>query len=248
MIIDAHVHIGTSQFLQIDADAAQLVAIADEVGFDRIFVTHVTALYYAMREGNDALGADLARWGDRLIGYVTIPTHRLGQDACDKIRRCVECHGMRGVKMYSHPESSITEASATAIIETAADLKLPILGHFTPTECDVLMQRVPEARILMAHMGGQPYALGNWHLAVEVAERHPNLYLDTATSQIDNGMIEHAVAQLGADRIVFGTDTPLLDPWVQRAKIEGAAIDESAKRLILGGNIARLVGFKTDAV
>lgn len=242
MIIDGHVHIGPSQFLQIDADAATLIGIADKVGIDRLFVTHVTALFYNMREGNDALGRDLRAHGDRFIGYVTIPNHRLGQAACDEIRRCVETYGMRGVKMYSHPESPITEASSTAIIEMAADLKLPILGHFTPIECDVLMTRVPEARMVMAHMAGQPYAFGNWHLAVEVAGRHPNLYLDTATSQIDSGMLEHAVRCLGPERILFGSDTPLLDPWVQRAKVEGADLDPVAKSLILGGNIARLLG------
>jgi len=242
MIIDGHVHIGSSQYLQIDADAQMLIRVADELGFDRLFVTHVTSLYYEMKEGNDELGQDLQRFGDRLLGYVTIPTHRLGQAAGDEIRRCVERYGMKGVKLYSHPESPITEASSTAILETATDLKLPILGHFTPDECDVLMQRVPETRIVMAHMGGQPYAMGNWHLAVEVAARHPNLYLDTASSQIDNGMIEHAVEHIGAEKILFGTDTPLLDPWVQRAKIEGAQIPDEAKRLILGGNLQRLLG------
>ena len=242
MIIDGHVHIGSSQYLQIDADAEMLIRVADELGFDRLFVTHVTSLYYQMKEGNDELGQDLQRFGDRLLGYVTIPTHRLGHAAGDEIRRCVERYGMKGVKLYSHPESPITEASSTAILETAADLKLPILGHFTPDECDVLMKRVPEARIVMAHMGGQPYAMGNWHLAVEVAARHTNLYLDTASSQIDNGMIEHAVEQLGADKILFGTDTPLLDPWVQRAKIEGAEITDEAKQRIFGGNLQRLLG------
>jgi len=242
MIIDGHVHLGTSQYLQVDAEAADLIAMADALGFDRICVTHMTALYYDMREGNDALGGDLLRWGDRLVGYVTIPTHRLGRAACDEIRRCVERYGMRGVKMYSHPEAPITEASSTAIFETAADLKLPVLGHFTPAECDALMQRVPEARILMAHMGGQPYAMGNWHLAVEVARRHANLYLDTASSQMDDGMIEYAVAELGAEKIVFGTDMPLLDPWVQHAKVAHAEITHEAKRAILGGNAARLLG------
>jgi hypothetical protein len=241
MIIDGHVHIGTTQFIQMDADADMLVRLAGELGFDRIFVTHVTALYYEMREGNDLLGKDLERFGDRMIGYVTLPTHRLGKQGSDEIRRCVEQYGMRGVKMYSHPESSITEASSTPIFETAAELKLPVLGHFTPAECDTLMQRVPEAMVLMAHMGGQPYALGNWHLAVEVAAKHPNLYLDTASSQIDNGMIEHAVRQLGPEKITFGTDMPLLDPWVQRAKVEGAEIDPHAKDLILGGNLQRLL-------
>ena len=115
MRIDGHAHVGTAQFLQISVEAERLVGVADEVGFDRIFVTHVTALYYEMREGNDLLGRDLKRFGDRLLGYVTIPTHRLGAVASDEIRRCVEHYGMRGVKMYSHPESPITEASSTAI-------------------------------------------------------------------------------------------------------------------------------------
>jgi len=223
-------------------DAERLIGIADELGFDRVFVTHATALFYDMREGNDLLGRDLRRSADRLLGYVTIPTHRLGAAACDEIRRCVERYGMRGVKMYSHPESPITEASSTAILETAADLRLPVLGHFTPTECDQLMQRVPGAVVVMAHMGGQPYALGNWHLAVEVASRHPNLYLDTASSQIDNGMLEYAVQQVGPERILFGTDMPLLDPWVQRVKVAGAEISDEAKDLILGGNLQRLLG------
>lgn len=243
MRIDGHAHVGTSQVLQISIDAERLIGVADELGFERVFVTHVTSLFYDMREGNDLLGADLKHFHDRLIGYVTIPTHRLSEAASDEIRRCVETYGMRGVKMYSHPESPITEASSTVILETAADWRLPVLGHFTPSECDVLMQRVPQAIVVMAHMGGQPYAVGNWHLAVEVASRHPNLYLDTASSQIDNGMLEYAVKEIGAERILFGTDVPLLDPWVQLAKVQGADISDEAKALILGGNLQRLLGF-----
>ena len=79
-------------------------------------------------------------------------------------------------------------------------------------------------------------------LAVEVAARHPNLYVDTASSMIDNGMIEYAVDHLGPEKILFGTDMPALDPWVQRAKVEGAEITEEAKRLIMGGNVERLLG------
>ncbi len=242
MVIDGHVHIGTSQFLQIDATAEMVIALADEVGADRLFVTHVTALWHEMREGNDRLGAELARHGDRLLGYATIPSPRYGAAAVDEVRRCVERYGVRGVKLYSHPEAPITEAWTYPVLETAAELGLVVLGHLTPAECDGLLRHVPDVRLVMAHMAGQPYAFGNWHLAVEVAERHPNLYLDTATSQMDDGMLEHAVERLGAGRILFGSDMPLLDPWVQRAKVEGAAISDEAKRLILGGNLQRLLG------
>ena len=242
MIIDAHVHIGSTQYVQMDADAGMLLDIADRMGIDRLFVSHLTALFYEMREGNDLLGADLARYGDRIIGYATIPTHRLGVQACDEIRRCVERYGVRGIKIYSNPDCSVTEASSTVIFETAAELDLIVLGHFTQNECDTLMQRVPEAKVIMAHMGGTPYAQGNWHLAVEVAARHENLYVDTASSMIDNGMLEYAVEHLGPEKILYGSDMPALDPWVQRAKVEGAEISAEAKQLIMGGNVQRILG------
>jgi len=127
-------------------------------------------------------------------------------------------------------------------LETAAELDMPVLAHATPDECDHLMQHVPEARVVMAHMGGHPWACGDWHRAVAVATRHENLLLDTASSQIDNGMLEWAVAQLGPEKVIFGTDMPLLDPYTQLAKVQGADIDEKAKGKILGENLARILG------
>jgi len=242
MIIDGHVHIGSSAYFQMTADADTLVRLADELGFDRIFVTGMDALFYEMEEGNDWLGEQLARYPDRLMGYVSVPTPRLGKRVAEEIRRCHEKYGMRGVKIYSHPEATIAEPETSSLLETAVELGMPILSHTTPEECDYLMGLVPEAMLVMAHMGGHPYAHGDWHRAVGVARKHPKLILDTATSQIDNGMIEYAVSQIGAERIAFGTDTPLLDPWTQLAKIQGAGIDAEAKRLILGGNYVRILG------
>jgi len=244
MIIDAHVHMGTALYFQMSADADFLIRQADAAGFDKLFVTEADALFYDMSEGNDRLARELARYPDRLIGYVSVPTPRLGRRVVDELRRCRETYGMRLVKTYSHPEASMAEPAAFPLLETAAELGMPVMAHITPDESDYLMQHVPQVRLVMAHMGGQPYAHGDWHRAVAVAKKHPNLLLDTATSQIDNGMIEYAVAELGPEKIVFGTDMPLLDPYTQLAKITGAEIDEHAKSLILGGNYARILGLK----
>jgi uncharacterized protein len=242
MIIDAHVHIGTGAFFHMDAGADFLLGLADRAGFDRIFVTELNALFYDMREGNDALGRVLARHPDRLIGYVSVPTPRLGRRAVEEVHRCHEQYGMRGLKIYSHPEASIAEPGTVPVLAAAAGYGMPILAHTTPAECEYLMERVPQARLLMAHMGGHPYAHGDWHRAIAAAEKHPNLLLDTASSQIDNGMLELAVERLGPDRIIFGTDMPLLDPFTQKAKVTGADLDDAAKALILGGNMARILG------
>lgn len=242
MIIDGHVHIGTSAFFHLDADAEFLIRQADAAGFDKLFVTEATALFYNMTEGNEALAKDLARFGDRLIGYATVPTPRLGHKAIDEVRRCHEKYGMRGLKILSSAEASIAEPYTYPLLEAAAKLKMPILAHASPKECDDLMTHVPEAQLVMAHMGGHPYAFGNWHKAVAVAKKHKNLLLDTASSQMDNGMLEFAVAELGAEKIVFGTDMPLLDPHTQLAKVQGAQISGEAKALILGGNYQRILG------
>jgi predicted TIM-barrel fold metal-dependent hydrolase len=225
----------------MEADADFLVRQADAAGFHKLFVTELNALFYDMRAGNDALAKQVAMHPDRLIGYVSIPTPRLGTRAVEEVRRCYEQHGFRGIKIYSHPEASIAEPETEALLAAAAELQMPILAHTTPDECDQLMRRVPEARLVMAHMGGHPYAFGDWHRAVAVARKHKNLLLDTASSQIDNGMIEWAVAELGPDRILFGTDMPLLDPHTQLAKVAGAEIDDQAKARILGGNLADLL-------
>jgi len=242
MIIDGHVHLGTSVFFHMKADADFLVRLADELGFDKLFVTELNSLFYDMSEGNDALAAQIARHPDRLIGYASVPTPRLSGRAVQEVRRCHEEHGLRGLKIYSHPEASIAEPETIPLLEAAAEYGMPILAHTTPDECDYLMSQVSQARLLMAHMGGHPYAFGDWYRAVAVARKHPNLLLDTASSQIDNGMLEHAVAELGADRILFGTDMPLLDPHTQLAKVMGADISDEAKRMILGGNLAGLLG------
>lgn len=93
----------------------------------------------------------------------------------------------------------------------------------------------------MAHMGATPISGGDWHTAIKVAERHPNLILDTTGSGMDFGMVEEAVRVLGPTRIIWGSDIPMIDPWLNLEKIRGAEISETDKRLILGENIARLV-------
>ena len=50
------------------------------------------------------------------------------------------------------------------------------------------------------------------------------------------------MAAVGAERVLFGTDMPLLDPCASLYKVYDAAIGDEARALILGGNMARLAG------
>ena len=242
MIADGHVHIGKSTRLQIDANGEMLVRIADSLGIEKICCTDLTALFYDMHEGNRLLYGEMKQFPDRICGYASLHSTRFGKEAIDELDRCVNDYGMRGLKIYSTPEMSIAEPATVPILEKCVALGIPVLAHTTPHECEYLLSQAPECKLIMAHAGSQPFAHGDWNRAIMAAQRFENLYLDTASSTIDTGFLETCVAALGAERIIFGTDTPLLDPWPQLTKIRETRLSPADLDLILGGNIMRLMG------
>ncbi len=219
-----------------------LVRIADQAGFDKICCTDLTALFYDMHEGNRLLFSEMQRFPDRILGYASLHSTRFGDQALQELDRCYHDYGMRGLKIYSTPDMSIAEPAAIPILEKCVALNIPILAHTTPQECEYLLSAVPEARLIMAHAGGQPFAKGDWNRAIMAAQRFENLYLDTACSTIDTGFLEACVAAVGPRRIIFGTDTPLLDPWPQLTKIRETRVAPEDLELIMGANILRLMG------
>jgi uncharacterized protein len=74
------------------------------------------------------------------------------------------------------------------------------------------------------------------------ASRHRNVFTDTssASSLIPN-LIEWAVKEIGAERILYGTDSPLYSAAMQRARIDHAELSDAEKRMILRENAQRLL-------
>jgi len=104
--------------------------------------------------------------------------------------------------------------------------------------------KYPNARLILAHIGndhidGRPDTQTN---AVGMAEQG-NVWTDTSSSNsIVARIIEKAVEAIGAERILFGTDTPLYFAATQKARIAYAEIDDDAKQKILHDNAAALLG------
>ena len=79
--------------------------------------------------------------------------------------------------------------------------------------------------------------------------RHGNVLADTSSARsITPGLIEWAVREVGIDRVLFGTDTPLYHTAIQRGRIDHADLSLDAKRKILRDNALRLFGAKLDVI
>jgi uncharacterized protein len=70
---------------------------------------------------------------------------------------------------------------------------------------------------------------------------YPNVVVDTSGAQPVAGLVEYAVAELGPDRVLFGSDWPIRDYAVQKARVTGAHISAQDRASILGENAARLL-------
>lgn len=248
MITDCHVHIGKSNWLQVYADAEDLIRAADKSGIDRMMVTDLTALIYDIEEGNRLIREAIADHTDRMLPYYTLVTGRHGKKILEDFERYVTDYGFRGLKIYSVPPLQlIDDPYMIPFIEKAAEFRIPILAHSTGAECASLSRQVPDCILINAHMGCCPQASGDWHASIAAAKAYPNIYLDTTSSSFDNGMIEFAVEEVGAERVLYGSDLPLLDPTLQIAKVTESTISAGEKDLILHGNIDRILKLRGTA-
>jgi predicted TIM-barrel fold metal-dependent hydrolase len=249
MIIDAHVHLGAMPLFRVEGRVEDLLRAADRNGIDKLFCTEATALFYDFREGNRRLFDIMRRYPDRILGYCTISSARYGPQAVEEVDRCAQDYGMRGLKIYSfsvpgtrEPFLSVDDEWMYPIIEKAAAYRMVILAHCNAEEIGHLASLFPHAILVMAHMGNTAHARGDWHGAIAVARRYPNIYLETSTSSTDFDCVETAVALLGAERIVFGSDWPLFSHEFALARIRETALSPEEQALILGGNLRRVLG------
>jgi uncharacterized protein len=108
-------------------------------------------------------------------------------------------------------------------------------GESTPFDVVELAQRYPKLQIVCAHTGG------NWELAIRAIRRTKNVYAGIAGSDPMSGFVEMAVRELGAERVIYGSDVGGRSFASQIAKVAGANIPERDKELILGANLRRLL-------
>ena len=240
MIIDAHAHLGVFQKFRLENDADSLVAVMDRFGIDLACVSSLKGILYDFIEGNREVFKAMKKYPNRILGYAYInPWY--GEEGLKELETCIKRFGMIGLKL--HPDYSdcpVDSLEALKIIEGAVRLRVPILLHSYDGGLQVgnVAERFPEAKIIMAHMGGV------WRKSLHIAKKHENIIAETCSSVFDPGMIEEFVKVIGAERVVFGTDVPLLDAGCMMAKVKASKISEEDKRLILGGNMERILKIK----
>ncbi len=248
MIIDGHVHLNRCAG-GLEECVRALLHYADKHGIDLLCLSLGFGREHQpspeqLREHNRQVREALALAPDRFVGFVYLnPLHEDASLA--EIEEHVVNGPMRGIKLWVACRCS--DPRLDPIAARAAELDLPILQHTwlkatgnlphesTPDDMAALAERWPQTKLIFGHMGG------DWEYGVMAVRGYPNVYAELAGGAPTAGLTEFAVQELGAERVVYGSDAPGRSFASQLAKVYGADISDTERRLILGENMARLL-------
>lgn len=233
----------------MSATAAGVVARARACGVGTTIVSPLAGLMPRGR-GQPVLAANEAAFREvpatpGLLQYVIV--NPLQPETYAQARRMLQAPWCVGIKV--HPEEHAYRISdhGDALFAFFEEAGVPVKAHSgcpssLPDDYLPFANRFPRARVTLAHLGNGAGGGGRIDLQVRAiqAAKHGNLWTDTSSAQsILPGLIEWAVSEIGAERLLFGSDTPLYHVAMQRARIEAAEISDDAKRLILRENAVR---------
>ena len=168
-------------------------------------------------------------------------------DQADHMLGLAKCVGIKW-----HPEEHrypITE-HGRILFEHAAKHCALVLTHSgeaysKPEDFIPFANDFPDVKLILAHIGCTDDEYPAHQVRGIQMSKHDNVYADTSSARsMISGIIEYAVKEVGPERILFGTDTPLYHAPCQRARIDEAEISDEAKRLILRANAAALLGLE----
>jgi predicted TIM-barrel fold metal-dependent hydrolase len=248
-IWDVHCHLFGVPGRTPDERMAKLVEAADRMGIARLCVYMGMKWSYDpspadFRKQNDEVLQALSHFHDRAFGFVYVnPKH--GKESLAEIDRCVRDGPMVGVKLWVALHADLPDLDP--IIARATELKAVIFQHTwikitgnlpgesTPMELATLAARHPTASFICGHTGG------DWEQGVRAVRAQRHVAADLGGGDPVAGITEMAVRELGAERVLFGSDAGGRSFASQLAKVRNANISDEAKKLIFADNLKRLL-------
>lgn len=207
------------------------------------------------RKHNDYIIEAVQKHPERLTGFCSFSP--LSPGGLKEVERCLNS-GLSGVGELAVYGSGLSSEVTEALDEVAGlctRFDVPLLlhtnepvGHQYPGKTSMTLNQIysflkanPSNRIILAHWGGGLLFYGL--MKREVREVFKNVWFDTAASPFLYSPEVYRIAGeiIGFEKVIFGSDYPLLRPQRYFKEIESAGLTPEATKGITGLNGARLL-------
>jgi predicted TIM-barrel fold metal-dependent hydrolase len=245
MLHDGGVAAGENLVFQ-NGDAAGMIEIARRFGTEKTAIMSWAApLSLDTDAGNGIVANAVRQFPDELVGLSTVHPE---YDSAEKIDAIIAHYHEElkfpGLKTFTPLQTIDYDDPLYDRWLSYGDthhlyLVLDPKGGSGATACvRNLATRYPNLGLHVDHCG-RSWEYAKW--AVKMAQEFPSVWLQLNFTAATNGTIEWIVEQVGAHRVLYGTDAPMRDPRPQAAWLTWTRLPESDKRKIFGENFAAIL-------
>lgn len=204
-------------------------------------------------------GCKLAARDPRFVAFVGADASVMDPAELRAVIRDGAEAGARGVKilpgaMRLYPD----DPRLDAVYATCVELGLPVLSqsgsggmnapgprgpYGRPAAFAPVLSANPSLRLVLAHLGR-----GLDDELVDLMARHPGVSSDTYLrfgsphDPWEPDVVRALIRRLGADRVLFGTNYPIVDPVLYRERFEGLGLGPDEAERVASANAAELIG------
>jgi predicted TIM-barrel fold metal-dependent hydrolase len=186
---------------------------------------------------------------DKIISFGSL--HPLQEDY-DYILKDLKERGFKGIKLHPEYQQSFIDSKESlrilklaeeldllTVLHTGADIGMDPPVHCAPDRLKNVLSEVSGSKIIAAHLGG-------WKMWDEV-EKHlvgSNIIFDTAFTIdfISSQQYKRIIENHGADKILFGTDSPWENPQHTLDGLKSLNLSDDDFDLITHKNAIRILG------
>jgi predicted TIM-barrel fold metal-dependent hydrolase len=241
------------------ATADELIAAMDKAGVDISVILNIGWTTHELCvETNDYIIDAVSRYPQRLVGFCAVQPNS-PKAAVSEIERCAKA-GIKGVgemrpdiqlfdlgdEMVMNPLAEVLKEHKLALLLHSSEPlghDYPGKGIMVPDMLYPFITSFPDLTVICAHWGG---GLPFYALMPEVKKALGNVYFDSAASPFlyTPEVYQQVITLVGADKVLFGSDYPLLTQSRLLDEIETLDMPEETKNLVLAGNALKLLGIK----
>lgn len=245
---DVHAHLGPLDFAVPDVPPpASLEAMRHPPTRAAVASSGIAIFGDPVRGNADAARVVGAAHPGGLFGYVVADPADLDATR-DELRRHLDAPGMLGVKVHAEWSGIPTASRAMAdLFDLLAPFGRPVKIHNAgdgwADALGAIATRHPALPIVIAHGGpGTPSVEG-----ARLAAGHDRVYLELASSFADRRAVRDVVALTPPERLLWGSDAPLLEPAFVLGTYLEPGLPDAALEAVFWDNAAELFGIEPPA-
>jgi len=244
LAIDVHCYLGTSLF-GVSSTLSQIIREMDRLGIERSVLAPVKPRRYELGPENRRVARAVAKYPSRFAGWCRVDPWQ-GSRALEQLRIGFDDLGLSGLFLHPWEEQfQISSHIVDPLVVEAGNRGRPVMivgGHVRVSlalQIAELARRHPSVTFLATSCGQINISGAALYEAELLLREHSNVLMETSGIYRED-FIEDCAKKFGAERVVWGSGSPVYDTDFELKRGCWAHVEEGARHMLLYENALRL--------